>query len=656
VIPIIVNKPESMLKLKVLAVKDERDTVLRLLQKIGVLHVESSDELTPVDKNLIENEKENINSLLANVSKMLSYADKAKSITTDQDTEIIYTRTNAEFAEEVSAIYQDFEELHETGVAATEKLKSTEETVRYVTPLSTNQNILMSDLHYTGKYLFARTVSLNNEAYRKYSEKIQQYLIEPVIAISKDNTVIYGVGSAADLSAFEALITEANGINVPAVNENISIKGFIDNSVKNIAELTDEVNSLNAKLKKKIENNFSKLSMLYVALVSEKERLAVLEKAVESKYAVMISGWVPDDSRETVVHELKDKIQNIYLDVRHPADGEEPPTKLKNKGGFRPFEIIVNLFGRPKYQEWDPTPIISYSFALFFGLMICDVIYAIGIALLAKFLLPKFVDDPQTDEFKTFQRLIYTCCGAGLIAGLLVGQYLGDVYLLFGLENFALSTTIKNLLGDPVTFIVISLGIGLVHVNIGYALALIKAVKNKDRWTAVNKVGIFLLQFGLPVIINSILKVSIPGMSAALYSILSYVMLAGIALIIISNLAINRGLGSFMWIFDLTGLLGDVMSYARLAGVGMATFYLASTFNMLTGTFGDLFGGPVGTVIGAIIGLLFFVFGHAINLLLGGITGFIHSLRLCFVEFLFKFYEGGGYQYKPFKIKKRVTV
>ena len=61
-------------------------------------------------------------------------------------------------------------------------------------------------------------------------------------------------------------------------------------------------------------------------------------------------------------------------------------------------------------------------------------------------------------------------------------------------------------------------------------------------------------------------------------------------------------------------------------------------------------------LIGSIIGVLIIIIGHVINVVLTAITGFIHSLRLCFVEFLFKFYDGGGKQYNPFRLKKRRTI
>jgi V/A-type H+-transporting ATPase subunit I len=61
-------------------------------------------------------------------------------------------------------------------------------------------------------------------------------------------------------------------------------------------------------------------------------------------------------------------------------------------------------------------------------------------------------------------------------------------------------------------------------------------------------------------------------------------------------------------------------------------------------------------VVGGILAVVILVLGHTINLLLGFLTGFVHSLRLCFVEFLIKFYQGGGIHYSPFRLRKRASM
>jgi len=180
---------------------------------------------------------------------------------------------------------------------------------------------------------------------------------------------------------------------------------------------------------------------------------------------------------------------------------------------------------------------------------------------------------------------------------------------------------------------------------------------------------LFLLQFGiLPILhflnleylLNSLLislfDFSIPVFAEQIYLVLIYTMGVGVIVVIAGNIIQSGGLGMIAGVFDLTGILGDIMSYTRLAGVGLATLYLAQSFNALAELFSNLLPGAAGAIIGGIIGIGILIFGHLINLVLGVITGFIHSLRLCFVEFLFKFYEGGGREYSPFKLKKRISA
>src|SRR4030043_1288456 len=93
----------------------------------------------------------------------------------------------------------------------------------------------------------------------------------------------------------------------------------------------------------------------------------------------------------------------------------------------------------------------------------------------------------------------------------------------------------------------------------------------------------------------------IPGFTPAFYTILFYVLIAGIVLVVISSIMVSGGLGAILWLFDITGLLGDVMSYARLAGVGLATYYLAFTFNKMAELFSGMMEGVIGMIIGIIL-------------------------------------------------------
>jgi len=283
-------------------------------------------------------------------------------------------------------------------------------------------------------------------------------------------------------------------------------------------------------------------------------------------------------------------------------------------------------------------------------------VYAALLMLFAYFGLRLLVDDPKTEGFKLFQRIIYISGGVGLVIGVLTGSYLGNFYEFFGIESLALAGGIQEMFSDPVSFIQFSLIMGLVHVNIAHVLALIRGIKEGQKAVVPNKVGLFLLQIGaIPLILVFILGMDIPWLTGQIPTILMSIAIIGLVLIVASSL-MEKGafLGSIFWLFDVTGLLGDVMSYARLAGVGLATYYLAYCFNLIADLlYGMMPVGIVQAIVGTLIFILVLLVGHVLNLALSAITCFVHSLRLCFVEFLFKFYEGGGRAYSPFRLKAR---
>ena len=97
-------------------------------------------------------------------------------------------------------------------------------------------------------------------------------------------------------------------------------------------------------------------------------------------------------------------------------------------------------------------------------------------------------------------------------------------------------------------------------------------------------------------------------------------------------------IGFLMGPIEFISLIGNILSYLRIAAIGLASVYLAKVANDTAGMVGNL-------VVGIIVaGLL-----HALNLVLGAFSPTIHSLRLHYVEFFRKFYEGGGRSYKPFR-------
>ena len=654
-IPLIVNTPDPMAKVRVVTTKDYSTETLKTLHAAGVLHVEESEELKPVDKEAIEQERKEIGELLTSINDVLDYIPKGERLSLQQEVEVIYTKPFDQVESEVRLLCTKLSNMHHSATKLNEDVKELTGLSKYLGSLERQADMRLQDLNFSGSYLFSRVFVLPNELLETLSPKLRGYILESLSGTVENETVLYVIAKVKNQKTIESIVKDGGGKMLPIPGQDLTLREFLEVADGNIHNLEKELTRLHAEIVSKTRESLEKLVLFREALSAERERLAVLGKASESKYVTLIEGWIPESTVESTISQVKENIDYVFIDTRKPEQAEEPPTKMKNPTPLRPFEVVVNLFGTPKYDEWDPTPIIAYFFAFFFGLMLGDVVYAIMIMLFAYRGLHLLVNDPQTEGFKLFQRTLYISGGVALVVGLLTGSYLGDFYTFFGIETLALSVGIKAWLGDATRFIVLSIFIGIIHVNIAHIMALIRGRRQKG--VVLGKAGLFMLQIaGIPWIIHFLFGVEIPLLPEQAYPILLYLVFLSIVLIVVSSI-MQRGafLGGIFWLFDLTGLLGDVMSYARLAGVGLATFYLATSFNLMARVVSDMVpAGPAGLlnlIVGGLILIVILLIGHLINLALSGITCFVHSLRLCFVEFLLKFYDGSGKRYSPLRLK-----
>lgn len=655
---IIVSTPDRMVKMRVLTVRDKLDQTLKTLHRVGMLHVEDSDELKHVDKEIIEKERRQISELLNTIDNVLSYIPDEEKIFPGDDVEVIYTRFYSESEETVKSICTRLGNMHQRIVNLENRVEELTALVHYVQPFKLHTNLNIKDLSFLGSYLYSCVYALPTEIYETLLDNLKVDIFGSTFYKAENETILHLVARTKLKKNIENVIRDSGGKIVEIPDKDQTLEEFITDCKYEINNLQSELLKLYNEIKTETKKNLRELVLFREAMFAENEKLLVLQKSTEAKFVNLIEGWIPKGDVEFTTAELKENIGYIFIDTKPPDRNEVPPTKMKNPAALKPFQIIVNLFGTPKYDEWDPTPIVAYSFALFFGIMLGDVIYALCLIALTKFALPYMVDDPESEGTKLFQKILYISSGTSLIIGLLTGTYLGDFYRFFGIESLALSASISALFSNTLLFIVFSLALGLVHVNIGHFLAFIKGIKSGQKYVIIGKLGLFLLQLaGIPWVMH-FLDMEVITLNTQIYSILPYALLISIVLIIISSI-IERGtfMGSIFWLFEVTGILGDVMSYARLAGVGLATYYLAFCFNLMGPLLADLL--PVGiirTVLGPLIIILILLIGHVINLVLSSLTCFVHSLRLCFVEFLFKFFEGGGKEYSPFRLRKRELI
>lgn len=414
-----------------------------------------------------------------------------------------------------------------------------------------------------------------------------------------------------------------------------------------ISILNNNIGEAEKRLRDYIQSWFETLGKYALFLENTLQKYSTLGLLLRLKHISSITGWIPAGGVENLVSLLESSGIPHVIDIRNPEPGDEPPTLMNNKPVIRFYQLITRLYGIPGYFERDPTPLIAYSFAFFFGLMNADVGYGLLGVLSTIIVLDKLTESPENQLYREFKGVLVVSNIIAIILGFLTGSIFGDLFIsLFNLETLALLSTLSN----PLEFIKISMIIGLLHVNIAHVLATIKYIKEKKRGELITEIGLFVTQvFGIPYILISLFKYQSPFTTLLSNDILLTGTVLGVIIVIAGSYISMKILGFLMWIFQITGLLGDVLSYVRLAGVGLATYYMATIFNYMNNLVYGYFTG-LNNILGLVISMPILIVTHILVFTLSQLGAFIHSLRLCLLEFLTKFYDGNGREYNPLRV------
>jgi V/A-type H+-transporting ATPase subunit I len=190
------------------------------------------------------------------------------------------------------------------------------------------------------------------------------------------------------------------------------------------------------------------------------------------------------------------------------------------------------------------------------------------------------------------------------------------------------------------TMIGVSIFVGLLHLNLGFILGFINLSHHSLKHAVLEKGSWMIIELGVLVAALGYLGGN---------SVLTYVG-AGILVLGIVMLTMGEGIKGPI---ELPSLMGNSLSYARIIAVGLSSIYIASTVNDIA--FGMIW--PDHSKIGfaAIAAIIVFILGHGLNTVLSIIAPGLHSLRLQYVEFFGKFYQGGGRKFNPFGYIRKYT-
>jgi V/A-type H+-transporting ATPase subunit I len=380
---------------------------------------------------------------------------------------------------------------------------------------------------------------------------------------------------------------------------------------------------------------------LFANSIDRLEDEAGVIAAVQQTYAedpiFALQAWTPQDTVARLQRYTSDK--GLVFETEDPQPEETPPTLMQNPPGLAGGQDLVSFYTTPKYWLWDPSMIVFFSFALFFAMIFADAGYSVVLGLIVAALWKKM---GQSDAGRRFRILLATLVGAGVVYGVIVGSY-------FGVSPAAGSLPAKLIIIDMMNFSVmmqLSILLGVFHLVVANAVTAWHFRRSIRAAVPTAWIFVFLGAAAL-------WQAGSHGDTLAFlqpYGIAAMVLgLAGVVLFSSPEgplwKRLLKGLGGLT---GLSNAFGDALSYLRLFALGLASASLAGTFNDMAWQVKEALPG-----IGILFALLIALLGHTLNFVLALSSGFIHGLRLNFIEFFRWSISEEGHPFNAFARKEK---
>ena len=643
----------SMKRLTLVGIRQEETNILRALQKAGaveLISVTADDDGGEGSKRLDE-AAERISRFSESLSAIRPYAKKPGFLAPAREEKLEKMQLDVEAAEAAAEHIRAILEEQKQIIGQLEKGRNT---YNALVPWADMDQDMSSIVSTKFTQYFTGLVDPAAEAAIREQEAISaEFYGEPgnraaILACHKEDARLVA-GYLKTINWTDVAFPKMEGTPREAMQ---AIERDEAAGEKRLGELQTELESCGVSLDV-LENAAD-------ALLIERDNLAADTQVEKDNSVFRLEGWVREDEIDKVEKALKSVTDAYYTEYRDPAEDETPPTVLQNDAFNTPFESLITLYSLPDARGIDATPYMTPFYIFLFGIMLSDTGYGLVLSLGAWLFLKL---KKPTGGLRGLAMVLFWGGLSTMVWGVLVGTFFGlDFDVIFGTtDKFPL---FLDPTGNPVGMLLFCMLLGVIHICCGHLIKMKMCFEDKDWQSAVfDNLSWVLVLLGLALAALPMASTFFdPPFELGWYNALHLnvvglgMIIAGSAMVLlfkgrdkknpISRLA--SGLGG---LYGATSYLSDILSYARLLALGIATGYLAMVFNTLCSM---LMGGTgVMKFVGFLIAVVLLIALHVFSIAINTLGTFVHCARLQYVEFFGKFYEEGGRAFKPLRYKTK---
>lgn len=481
--------------------------------------------------------------------------------------------------------------------------------------------------------------------YAAVGERFAHEFYIEILHAAPEQTLIFALSMKADAPTFEQALRGLGFMRAAQATHHTPAEkiGRLQAEIEALQQQTAQAKARITEL----AQHRRQIELTYDYLSARAEKYKTIGLLDQTRHIVVVSGYMAAQDYPLFEQRLNEKF-TVVLESRDAIE-EDAPVKLQNNAFTAPAAPITEMYAMPSKQDIDPTPLMSFFYYLFFGLMLSDAGYGLLMILGCLWILKKY--EPEGKMRRNMQLFLY--CGISTCFwGVMFGSYFGNAIPVLSSALFGKEIVIPPVLFDPmagsaaVSLLIMSLAFGLCQILAGLGADVYKTWRNGDKWEA-------LLGSGAWIVILSGIALVAGGMVGppVLQKIGIAVALFGVVLLFANGIrkkglaGIFSGFGS---LYGITSYVSDLMSFSRLMALGLTTAAMSQVFNQLS-----MLGGR--SIVGTLLMFVVFIAGHLINFGLNALGAYVHTLRLQYVELFSKFYEGGGKPFTAFSSKSKYT-